>query len=1058
MLLFTVLSLLIWSGWEQYSAFQKSQTELMQRSSWSAANEISNYVEQIEYSLGMFAENHTDLLIDARQSDSTESNAIKALKHKVNSHYPDAINFLIWNTEGKLIIDSEGTQLNKPEVYILPSISSDQIEYAVRMHRNSEHDHFNIIVPWKHENTFMGIFGVSFPSELVQPLLYKHQNVDYQLVLWRQDIPGFVELASPDSDLELVNDVYLEPEDMQRVGAVASIAGTQWDVVSLHSAILFSNKLNSIILNELVKFLAILSVVLISFYIYQKDRQRRFAESEKVRKKQQRLQLALESTQDGVWEIDLGKDEYYFDERWYELVGYSKEDLQHNKHPWDFLIHKNDISGIKSAFNAHIDGDVDFYEHEHRLKHKSGEWRWVHDRGRVLERDENGTPMRVIGTTADITNRKHAEIALRRNEDALHSFYSIISVDESSFHNQIQCLLVSGCQHLKMKCGIFSYIEGDRYTVVQVHTASSDYKVQAGDKFELGLTYCQLTIESRNALGFAHAKETDVVGHPAYATLQLEAYLGAPIYLDGKPYGTLNFTSIEPRSEEFTDSEKQFVQMIAEWISNRLQSQFAEQRQKEAHKTLELHLENSPTAIIEWNVNGSITRWSDQAQQILGWSEAEVFGKAPSQWPLKQPAQKQALEELQSYMQDFKSTKNQFSLQLQNATGKTIYTEWAANISANDIDSTLNILGLVHDVTERVEIQQQLVSSENRLHDLYDNAPDMYFSVDANGVIQSVNQFCAEYLGYDKNELLNKPIWNLVHENDIRRASRHLSVVFEDKVEEFEMEIRMLTKEGELLNTHQRLRLIEAHAGTPRELRILCRDVTQRSTSQKERLDHIKIQRDEIGREMRHRIKNNLQAIVGLLKVNLDAYPELREVLVTSINQVDTISIVNNLMMDSKYRSVKLIELVKGITQASSRLFSQEISFEVTGDDVEGLELWEEETVAISLIISELITNAMKHFYKEANDEDSVQVAIISEGPKVEIIVTNVVDTVSAFDFEQCLESGGVGLGMMQSLMPPEGAELNYQQSDIYVQAKLSLSSPVVVNTIISELNILEAV
>jgi len=139
----------------------------------------------------------------------------------------------------------------------------------------------------------------------------------------------------------------------------------------------------------------------------------------------------------------------------------------------------------------------------------------------------------------------------------------------------------------------------------------------------------------------------------------------------------------------------------------------------------------------------------------------------------------------------------------------------------------------------------------------------------------------------------------------------------------------LLTREGVLINTHHRLRLIEAQEGAPRELRILCRDVTQRATSQKERLDHIKVQRDEVSREMRHRIKNNLQAIVGLLKVNLDTYPELSSVLVTSINQVDTISIVNNLMIDSEHRLVNVVGLIKQITQASSRLFSQDVSFEV---------------------------------------------------------------------------------------------------------------------------------
>jgi len=267
----------------------------MQQSSWSAANEISNYVETMQYSIGMFADNETELLEKAKTSSSIESPAIALLNRKVSIRYPDAINFLIWDQQGKLVIDSEGTQINKPEVYILPSISHTNVEYAVRMHRNSEHDHFNIIVPWNHENKFLGVFGVSFPAELVQPLLFKHQNVDYQLVLWREDSPGFVELASPDSDLQLVNDVYLEPEDMSRVGAVASIGGTQWDIVSLHSQNLFKDKLKKIVFNSMLKFLAILVAVVVTAKLYQRETKRRYEANEKIRKTQERLQLALES-------------------------------------------------------------------------------------------------------------------------------------------------------------------------------------------------------------------------------------------------------------------------------------------------------------------------------------------------------------------------------------------------------------------------------------------------------------------------------------------------------------------------------------------------------------------------------------------------------------------------------------------------------------------------------------------------------------------------------------------------------------------------------------------
>ncbi|MFK7817016.1 MAG: ATP-binding protein, partial [Gammaproteobacteria bacterium] len=154
------------------------------------------------------------------------------------------------------------------------------------------------------------------------------------------------------------------------------------------------------------------------------------------------------------------------------------------------------------------------------------------------------------------------------------------------------------------------------------------------------------------------------------------------------------------------------------------------------------------------------------------------------------------------------------------------------------------------------------------------------------------------------------------------------------------------------------------------------------------------------------------------------------------------------------------VELVKRITQASSKLFSQEVSFEVLCDDAEYLELWEEETVAVSLVVSELITNAMKHRSPDAVDSDGVRVILQNDESKLIIEVANVLQNaeIHTFNFEESLANGGVGLGMMQSLMPPEGAELEYSQEGNYLLATLNLQPPVILNMYASEMNILEAV
>ena len=144
------------------------------------------------------------------------------------------------------------------------------------------------------------------------------------------------------------------------------------------------------------------------------------------------------------------------------------------------------------------------------------------------------------------------------------------------------------------------------------------------------------------------------------------------------------------------------------------------------------------------------------------------------------------------------------------------------------------------DVSERVRAENELLKSNARYVDLYQNAPDMYLSLDDAGNIMSANKFCHQSLGYEENELIGKPYWNLISKEDVRHVRRHIEDAFGGDVEESEMEVSILTKGNKPLKTHQRIRIIEPRKGLPRELRILCRDITARKEVQQNRLLHLK--------------------------------------------------------------------------------------------------------------------------------------------------------------------------------------------------------------------------
>lgn len=128
-----------------------------------------------------------------------------------------------------------------------------------------------------------------------------------------------------------------------------------------------------------------------------------------LREKEEYLNLALGVAQAGFWEWDLKGNRIHFDESWLNLLGYrSREEINYQE-----MIHPEDQLKVLKSFNAHLLGETLYYQCEYRLRAKSGEWRWFLARGKVVNRDSLGNPIRMIGITQDTTDQKMVENHLK---------------------------------------------------------------------------------------------------------------------------------------------------------------------------------------------------------------------------------------------------------------------------------------------------------------------------------------------------------------------------------------------------------------------------------------------------------------------------------------------------------------------------------------------------------------------------------------------------------------------------------------------------------------------
>lgn len=122
-----------------------------------------------------------------------------------------------------------------------------------------------------------------------------------------------------------------------------------------------------------------------------------------------RWNFALAGAGQGVWDLDMRKGGTTYSSTWVKMLGYADGELDGDTDRWLTMIHPDDRETVAEADRAHLEGKTPFFEAEFRMRHKDGHWMWILDRGKAIERDENGRLIRAIGSLTDITRRKEAE-------------------------------------------------------------------------------------------------------------------------------------------------------------------------------------------------------------------------------------------------------------------------------------------------------------------------------------------------------------------------------------------------------------------------------------------------------------------------------------------------------------------------------------------------------------------------------------------------------------------------------------------------------------------------
>lgn len=133
-----------------------------------------------------------------------------------------------------------------------------------------------------------------------------------------------------------------------------------------------------------------------------------------LRDSERRWLLALEGSGDGVWDWNLETNEVFYSKHWSLMLGYDAWEVENTYDAWAQLVHPADLQNAQKRIQDHLEGKTESYMAEYRMMARDGSWKWMLDRGKIMDQGPQGKPIRMVGAHTDITHIKRMQEEMQK--------------------------------------------------------------------------------------------------------------------------------------------------------------------------------------------------------------------------------------------------------------------------------------------------------------------------------------------------------------------------------------------------------------------------------------------------------------------------------------------------------------------------------------------------------------------------------------------------------------------------------------------------------------------
>ncbi|MEG3618207.1 transporter substrate-binding domain-containing protein [Magnetovibrio sp. PR-2] len=517
---------------------------------------------------------------------------------------------------------------------------------------------------------------------------------------------------------------------------------------------------------------------------------------EELKRSGERFDLALKGGDLGSWDVDLVNRETVVNDRYLEMLGYTREEVENVQDLWHISIHPDDLQTVLDTGHNYRHGQLNTYEVEYRAVTKSGDIRWMTSKGATVDYADDGTPTRMVGTVMDITDRKLAEEAIREAEE--HNRLILESAGEGVFGLDVDGTTTfvnrAACQMLGFSPE--DLIGQSIHTLIH-HTHAN------GDAYPIEDCYMRKAFTD----GEIHRVEDEVLWRQDGTCFPVE-YTSTPIRKGEELLGAVvTFSDVTERKH-------------------------AEEALRESQERFELTTRGSGDGLWEYDARTGENWFSPRFTEMLGFDEGDLTFTLDTWQELVHP------DDLQRATQAFidhldKDVPYDIEYRMITRNGQFMWFRARGKSLRDENGKAYRTSGSVSDITKRKQAEEALRANESRIRSIFENAADGIIVISEAGTIESFSPAAERIFGWSEEEVLGQNLNMLMPEPYHSEHDGYLQNYFltgERKILGTNREVEGKRKDGSVFPLE--LAVGEAEANGRRIFTGSIRDITERKEAE----------------------------------------------------------------------------------------------------------------------------------------------------------------------------------------------------------------------------------